>query len=938
MDQQLPTELWALILIQAAPISNEGSPKIEYGRMLELSRLSKGMFSQRDRQTYPLTSSAYKAIFASTWTSAGFLAAVFVRGMGSALTLVEGDSGLQLLHRASLKPFAVLSRAVQNGDEAVRASRIGAGAFEIAKMVAVAPLLPAGSFSEPLLMDAVRACDCESDRLNAGIMRVTTQLLAANDRLYSALFPLSRATVCAAVHESCWTVFDLVVPDPTLSPHPPPWLNLGTNDIQSYILNRLQPETSFLMVSLFKLASCRQDVKFLCRILSYAAVIPDLAKVFHEEAPDALLFCCERGNCEVARVLLKLVSNRMKAETLRRCVVSRRTDLVEMIVSWYESHPPWTLEGDADDAKEFVSDTYLGPLVSDWMPEIPRYPCGVSQELWTRCIELACRDGTFEILHQLLVSPAGTTLYEDIPGAALHLAVLNNHVCTVDALTRKYGVPANRVAFATSISQNSAAVLQVLLQEGEGETGFPPPSGSVSFAIECRSFDVLKILLASRHSPLTASDVLFAAKFTVRESSSFSIPATETTIARTLNLLALVLETAPAALATEALNMSVHEGTIAVFDALLQAGAEANDATFTSSVFLNNAAMLDRLVERYAGNARVFQVALTCAVDVENVDILTRILAVSGAVPTASDLLLAARKPAPALVARFLLAAFPRLADAPLDVSVRQGNLSVVRVLVAYGAVPSLVCVTAAIEGLDLEILRVVLLGFSHGMQRTGDDGLVLGSAICSGRDDVVSVVLESGCFVPSSAHVYLAARRGMVLSVRLLLVTCGTVDGMGGAAIGTGSGGQSPLDLAVREGNVLAAAVLVNAGVKAGSYAIAAAVELGNVEMLLTLVGTEEVNRERIVPPVIVALAIQKGSPLMLKALLQVFHVQVSSVLLLMGVRRGNVQLVHILLQHYDATTIGKDVLDVALDTSFEVAELLIAFILEQTKVSDEA
>ncbi|KAJ3040276.1 hypothetical protein HDU99_010172, partial [Rhizoclosmatium hyalinum] len=103
----------------------------------------------------------------------------------------------------------------------------------------------------------------------------------------------------------------------------------------------------------------------------------------------------------------------------------------------------------------------------------------------------------------------------------------------------------------------------------------------------------------------------------------------------------------------------------------------------------------------------------------------------------------------------------------------------------------------------------------------------------------------------------------------------------MGGG--GNGGGEQGALDLAVKEGSILAVTVLATVGVPVGPYALAAAIDSGRVELLIALASGnnpqhgEEVfeDTRSIVPAVVVALAIQQGPLLMLRTLLRAFNVK---------------------------------------------------------------
>ncbi|ORY46851.1 hypothetical protein BCR33DRAFT_736368 [Rhizoclosmatium globosum] len=415
--------------------------------------------------------------------------------------------------------------------------------------------------------------------------------------------------------------------------------------------------------------------------------------------------------------------------------------------------------------------------------------------------------------------------------------------------------------------------------------------------------------------------------------------------------------------------MAIHDGDPLVFTKLLEASArvEPSESTFTSAVFLNNRHALESLIQhelqqetdnslespvtsdsQYLTSVnpdirnKFFQTTLTCCIDTSNLPFLRILTSKTKVIPTASDIFLAARNNPSGAIARHLLTLYPGAAAAPLELAIRQKNISVLTTLIVNcGVIPSLSTLASAVETGDCNMVSILIKGFTLAMQVTEpkvleDRGVVLGTAVCGGKEDVIRVLVLSGAFRVTSAHIYLAARRGLVSSVRLMVEVQKIMGGVGG-------GEQGALDLAVKEGSILAVTVLATVGVPVGPYALAAAIDSGRVELLIALASGnnpqhgEEVfeDTRSIVPAVVVALAIQQGPLLMLRTLLRAFSVRVNSVLLLMGVRKGDVAFLQVLLQHFEGT-IGKDILDAAFVVGFEVAECLVEFVLEQRNANE--
>ncbi|KAJ3130589.1 hypothetical protein HK100_007912 [Physocladia obscura] len=155
----------------------------------------------------------------------------------------------------------------------------------------------------------------------------------------------------------------------------------------------------------------------------------------------------------------------------------------------------------------------------------------------------------------------------------------------------------------------------------------------------------------------------------------------------------------------------------------------------------------------------------------------------------------------------------------------------------------------------------------------------------------------------------------------------------------------QTPLDLAVQGENLLAVSVMMTAGIPVGPYAIAVSVESGRIELLQALTVNENSERSihaavspqmfeetggSIVPTVVAAFAMQNGSVAMLQTLLRGFTVKIPPVLLLMGVRTGKIEVVQVLLEFYYAERIDRHILEVAFTIDFEIAEILIAHVVQ--------
>ncbi|KAJ3072415.1 hypothetical protein HDU98_003659 [Podochytrium sp. JEL0797] len=891
----LPTELWAMILVRTSDTS------VLSARLLTLCLLT-------------------RSVFVSTWRSPSFCAEVLNRqGVITA-------SDLDRLARAS-----------------------GTSEFAIAdpgRIVRALYKIDSRFFTRNLIHEAVL-----SNLVNA--VRVLTHWqIEDRESLPSSI--IDARIVSLAMKESCFEIASLLVPGS--AENPPPWLavhavrhalldlqDLNVSSLSDLLMAQsISPPANSIVPRLLATAATRPDARFTSLVLAYASACESLYARVLSEAPEALLIACENGHIGSAKLLFELCHT-VKPDTLRRCVLSQKVQLVQMLIEWYDAcrtTPPSVVET-ADPFDPFT------PLEEDHH----RFLCGASRELWRRCVELSSRDGQLEILELLLVSPrddAFESLDPLIPPSSLHLAILNRHTPILQLLLSK-NVPVSRVAFATTISQDEDSILSLLLA-----THATPPAGAVSFSIDSHSFKCLKLLLASPACPVTATDVLFAAKSTLgtddRRAFELVDPATGL-VSERIPVLDLVMQSCTSAISTEAVNMSIHEGDPSVLARLLKAGAHVTDACFTSAVFLNNRAALLTLIlhqqslpalpETLATSTQLFQVSLTCAIETENVPLLAVVMGATKVSATASDLFIAARKNR-RTITRFLIAENPGLAQTPLDLAVRQENWAVVETLVECGAVPGLCAVTAAVEKGNVRVLKMLLKGLKVGGFTEDQVSVMLGSAVCSGNDEIVQAVLVSGLCVPSSAHVYMAAKRGMVVSVKLMLATQRILARPSSSLSGSSTTeGQGPLDLAVREGSTLAIIVLLTAGVRVGPYALAAAVESGRVDLLVALVPSESSaaqgihndtplfsDTESCVPSVVVALAIQNASVLMLKTLLKGFQVKISSVLLLMGVRRGRVETVRVLLEHYSGT-IGKDVLDVAFGVDFEVAEALVQHVL---------
>ncbi|KAI8843287.1 hypothetical protein BJ741DRAFT_704539 [Chytriomyces cf. hyalinus JEL632] len=906
---ELPPEIVGSIIEWIVP----AHPDIDYGFMLSVSLLC------RD-------------VHAVTWGSAGFITRVIERALSYSNGGSEHESGLEVLSVPSLRIFR---------------SERGA---------AVLRLLHTGykerGYNNPVsalfMRQCVRECDCDDSIESPDSMHVALVLSVAawfDTSDFDTVSPFTNNVLLDAARTGCFEVFDALFPS---NEHP-----FATTMRRHPMFVRDSSSVHPLYPVLLKLVSCRCDTRFILRLLSFAESASwNLTPNFSSMLSAALLISCENGHLEVSEILLNLVGPHLQRDTLRRCVKSQNVALVRLLVTWCASRNPYA---EMDNLSNELDPTV--PLVED----LSRFPCGVSRAVWQQCVEISARDGMIGIVRLLLESsPLEESLSSLILPSSLHLAVLGSHTNVVHYLVTDHHLVPTRAAFASSINQNSPQLLEILLSGG-----FNAPPGSVSFAIDSRSLGCLRVLLECPRCMVTATDVLFAAKSSLPENDRAASGFSFTMGGVGAELLGMILKACPVAVATEALNMAIHEGTTAAFETLLDAGAQANEATFTTAVFLSNKSVLVKLIAYhqfqkrqttsihnssdalctasaiYEKHLSYFQTALTSAVDMDNVSILSIILATTAAAPRTSDYFLAVRKPNPQ-TAWMLIATFPRLAEAPLNIAIRQEDLMVVNSLIKCGATPNLTGVTAAIESNNLGLLRTVLKGYTSGTSAydlmRDDEGIVLGSAICTGFNDIVEAVVETGYFVPTAAHVYLSAKRGMVASVRMLLAVLNSDE------TSTSNTGQNPLDLAVREGSLVAAAVLINCGIVPGPYAIAAAVDSGNVQMLLTLALKEPSSNRSIhsvetaderVPPAVVALAIEKGSALILKALLQSFKVPVSNVLVLMGIRKGSAVMVEVLLQHYSGEGITSDLFDAALESSdLHIAELLVAFSLQKSRI----
>ncbi|KAJ3124147.1 hypothetical protein HK100_011350 [Physocladia obscura] len=892
-------------------------------------------------------------------------------------------------------------------------------------------------------------------------------------------FIFTREIILHAIRVASFSVFELLFLGS--SSNPPPWLFFVErstieverspkiiNDIDAIVplivTTNKYSQKPIIYAEFLRISASRKDCKFVAKIIEYCSSNAAIYQLILDEAPYSLLLSCEKGHVEVSLMLISLCTlNSIKQDTLRRCVSSGKIELVQMLIDWFDVHTAirndskkndglldskgLQNESELDDSlvlyeseaeTEDSNSEPLNPEALDAEPDLDpaehtvnemqneiKFVCGVSVEIWGRCVELASRDGNLQIL-DLLFQKTSSNSSEDIdknflnlliPIASLHMAVLNGHTEIVHFLL-SHGVIPTRVAFATAISTNKPEILKLLLK-----TPVSPPAGSVSFAIDSNSFECLELLLKEKSTAceVSATDVLFAARYSsLQEARHVHAHSAAPGVfgRRRAPVITVVINAAPKSAVTEALNMAIHEGNVAIVSLLLGIGAEPTEASFTSAIFLNNKDVLLSLIvnvqmelkmsrmndtvndiisgavesdiaaallrhetkESLAKN--LFQTALTCAIDTQNISLIAVILTSTPAQPTTSDIFIAARNLSSLLsptavsnstkILRFLISEYPHLSSAPLDLAVRQENLPIVATLVTCGAVPTTLTVSAAIESGNLLIIASVLNGLklttllppfpqhfrlstnstnSSKITKTStrpskdDLAVILGSAICTGRDDIVETALQSAIFTPTSAHVYLAAKRGMTLAVRMLANYSHRLLTYDDATV-IATQTQTPLDLAVREGDLTAVSVMMTAGIPVGPYAIAAAVESGRIELLQALVVNDsseqgihgavpqqvfEETGGSIVPTVVIALAIQNGSVAMLHALLRGFAVKIPPVLLMMGVRTGRIDVVQVLLEFYYDRHVDRDVLEVAFSIDFEIAEVLIAYVLQR-------
>ncbi|ORY46850.1 hypothetical protein BCR33DRAFT_715270, partial [Rhizoclosmatium globosum] len=155
--------------------------------------------------------------------------------------------------------------------------------------------------------------------------------------------------------------------------NPPPWLALpalsSLSPVNEESVSIIPIQKPALHAVLLKLAACREDPQFINLILTYCKDTPTLYFQLIDEAPNALMYSCEKGHLKVSSILFSLCKS-VRPDTFRRCVLSQKVELVRMMVDWYEN----------------------------------RFPCNISREIWRRCVELASRDGNTDILELLLLT------------------------------------------------------------------------------------------------------------------------------------------------------------------------------------------------------------------------------------------------------------------------------------------------------------------------------------------------------------------------------------------------------------------------------------------------------------------------------------------------------------------------------------------------------
>ncbi|KAJ1557390.1 hypothetical protein HK405_000062, partial [Cladochytrium tenue] len=481
------------------------------------------------------------------------------------------------------------------------------------------------------------------------------------------------------------------------------------------------------------------------------------------------------------------------------------------------------------------------------------------------------------------------------------------------------------------ISSDRTDLLDLLLKRSRA-LKTPPPPGVLSYAIDGGHAGCLDLLLQFGHS-VSPSDLLFAARAWVTadsaivddgasstpEESSFRHAEATAAAARVLVTLA---QKAEGECAEQAIVMAVQAGDrrsvtrlldVASAQATPPAPSVVTDAAITGAVLLGDAETLYLLVTHRAHHAAIGfavavvndndaapaqqlvpPIALTLAADAGQLPCVKLLLA-AGAVPTHSDVYVAAQRGRADIVRRLLAAAGDpdsgdgfsgRLAAAPLELALKRGDRDVLVTLLAGGARAGVSGLTAAVEaGAPPRLLRKLLCAEADMAAtmiaesatdtlavppRSPAAAVVMGRAIRDCRLGHVETLLAAG-LAATAADVYMAARLGYTAIAAALMASAArsrrrpaaaansdlddeTRVGMARslevclgeppAAAEEGDKdeddedddelalGTTPLNLAAKEGDMTALRTLLACGVQPSRFAVAVAAASGRADV----------------------------------------------------------------------------------------------------------
>ncbi|KAI9343028.1 ankyrin repeat-containing domain protein, partial [Zopfochytrium polystomum] len=351
-------------------------------------------------------------------------------------------------------------------------------------------------------------------------------------------------------------------------------------------------------------------------------------------------------------------------------------------------------------------------------------------------------------------------------------------------------------------------------------------------------------------------------------------------------------------------------------------------AAVTGAVLLGDAVTLRLLLEHRANAIRTIATkaphtewALTLAADagcLSSVQILLQF----GANPTPSDVYVAAQRGRPDLV-RVLVAVNPlKLSMPPLELAMRRGDAEIVSTLLDSGIEPGIVGLAFAVESGSVEVVRKLLIHTSDTMVATASGtprspaaGVVMARAIRDGRLMDVKTLTEAGLSV-TSADIYMAARTGSVVIVAVLLSHCRL------ASTEEIDIGVTPLNLAVKEGDIVAVRTLTRCGVVPSRFALAAAVGSGREDILRILGACSATTaehstavagspnsdaaheRDDLMHSFALNLAVDIGRANVVRTLLEIFpRMHVSLAVVMLAARRGDLDVIMSLLWRFEGS-----------------------------------